>query len=415
MNADTTSVAGAAGRGRALAVDLWNDGRGPLLVAVSVAQLLRFGTRVVFPALLPQIKLEYALDNTTAGIVLGALAAATATTQFPGGVLADRVGERKVLTASIGFAAAGLVLLVAAPAFPGFVAGLVLFGLGNGLFGTTRVTVLSDVYPRRGGTVLGLTNAAGNVGNAGLPIIAGALAAWLGWRAGVAFVIPLFAITAVALWIVVPARTSAAMATGRGMGAMQEVARRVVAGLTRPPVLLATGGMITMTIVYQGFTAFFPTYLVSVKGLPVPVAAALLGVFFAGGVVLQPIIGGVADRYGAGQTLVAVTAGTAVTLVTLPFVNDPIALGLLAAAASLQLGFWPVVFAYDVRALPGDIQGTGLGLQRTTFLYAGVVGPVLVGSLADAGLFDEAYFVLAAMALVGLAVSARLPRLMADE
>lgn len=411
MQADTNLAAGVAGRGRALAADLWSDGRGPLLVAVSVAQLLRFGTRVVFPALLPQIKVEYALDNTTAGIVLGALAAAAATTQFPGGVLADRVGERKVLTASMGFAAAGLVLVVAAPVFPGFVAGLVLFGLGTGLFGTTRVTVLSDVYPLRGGTVLGLTNAAGNVGNAGLPIIAGALAAWLGWRAGVAVVIPLFALTATVLWVVVPNRTSAALATGRGEGALRQVASRVVAGLSRPSVLFATGGMIAMTVVYQGFISFFPTYLVSVKDLPVPFAATLLGVFFAGGVILQPIIGGVADRYGAGRTLVVVTAGTATTLVALPFVEGPIALGLLAAAASLQLGFWPVVFAYDVRALPGDIQGTGLGLQRTTFLYAGVVGPVLVGSLADAGLFDEAYFVLAGMALVGLALSARLPRL----
>lgn len=46
---------------------LRGNGRGWILLAISIGNLLSLGIRVAFPALLPDIRTEFQLTNTTAG------------------------------------------------------------------------------------------------------------------------------------------------------------------------------------------------------------------------------------------------------------------------------------------------------------------------------------------------------------
>jgi len=177
---------------RGVVDDLWSDGRGWVLVAVSAGQFLSLGVRLSFPALLPQIKADFLITNTVAGILLTVLWVSFATAQLPGGVLADRIGERNTLVTSMGLGAVAVAVLVAAPAFPLFVLGLVLFGFGTGLYGTPRITALSDIYPDRAATAISVNSAVGNVGNAVVPVVATVVAGWFAWRTGVGFSLPGF-------------------------------------------------------------------------------------------------------------------------------------------------------------------------------------------------------------------------------
>lgn len=68
--------------------------------------------------------------------------------------------------------------------------------------------MLSDVYPDRSGTAIGVASAAGNVGTTSLPAIGGVVAAAVGRRLGFGLVVPLLLATAVGLWSVVPRRTA---------------------------------------------------------------------------------------------------------------------------------------------------------------------------------------------------------------
>ena len=397
------------GRGvEAVVSDLWSDDLKWILVALSVGQLLSIGIRVVFPALLPDIRAEFLLTNTTAGILLSVLWIGFATAQLPGGILGDRVGERNALVTSVGLATIGLVVIVLSPNLPLFALGLALFGIGTGLYATPRITVLSDVYPDRAVAAISVNEAVGNAGNAVLPVLATVIAAWFSWRTGIGMALPAFVLLAAALWIVIPFRTSPGMETD-DEEPRREAVRRVLLAATRKPVLIATGGMILLGFVWQGFTAFLPTYLVDVKGISQSTAAVALGTFFLAGSVLQPIFGSIADRYDERPILIGVSAVTAVGLAGFPFADSIAAFLALSVLASFQLAFWPIIFAYIPRALPDNVQGSGFGLLRAVFLYAGATGPIVVGSLADFDLFDESFLLLAGLAGIALVLSAILP------
>ena len=198
--------------------ELWSDGRGWILVVISAGQLLSLGVRLVFPALLPQIKAEFLLTNATAGALLSLLWVSYATAQLPGGVLTDWVGERRSLITSGTLAAVSIAVIVLSPGLALFVVGLLAFGVSTGLYATPRITVLSDVYPERAGTAIGVNAAAGNFGNAVIPLIATVVTGVFAWRVGVGVALPWFVLLVVGFRLVVPFRTSSRLerdGTGR--------------------------------------------------------------------------------------------------------------------------------------------------------------------------------------------------------
>jgi MFS family permease len=146
-----------------------------------------------------------------------------------------------------------------------------------------------------------------------------------------------------------------------------------------------------------------------VKGLSAQAAATLFGAFFAGGVVFQIVGGNLGDRFGQRRTMALILLASAATMFVLPFVSGWRLLIPATIAVGVQLGYWPTVFAYTIAALPDEGQASGLGLLRTFYLLVGSLGSAFVGLLADIDLFDEAFLVLAGLALVATGLSLRLP------
>lgn len=279
--------------------DLRGDGRGWVLVAVATGWLFVFGTRVVLPALLPQVKAAFGLDNATAGLLVSLLWGAYAITQFPAGILSDRIGERRTLVTSVVVVAVGVLALALSPTLLLFVGGLLLFGFGSGLYAPPRVTVLSRTFEDNDGTALGVTFAIGNLGAAAMPIVAAAIALWVGWRAGFGFVVPVFAGVGIALWLVVPIQSNASHTTTLS----RQTASRVVRAVLTRRVLLSWVAMTMVLFAYQGISAFLPIYLIESKGLSQGMASGLYSVFYASGAIAQSLAGNAADVYGSPTVL----------------------------------------------------------------------------------------------------------------
>lgn len=369
--------------------------RGILLATVAFGWLLALGVRLVFPAVLPEIRSDFGMGLSTAGTLLSALWIAYAAMQFPGGLLADWIGERAILVVSVGVATVGVGGVVAAPTIESFFAATVLVGLGVGLYGTTRITVLSDTFPDHSGTAIGITQAAGNVGTTLLPPLAGLLTVWAGWRLSFGVLVPAFLLVIAGLWLRVPPRTSP-------RGADDTVVRiSAVAGtLSKRRVVAATLMMAALSVVYQAFTGFYPTYLGLQKNLGADRAATLLGVFFGAAILIQPLAGAIGDRFGARKTLLAAVTMTGGGLAVIPHIEGWLPLVTVTMLASVQLSIWPIANAYVVEVVPDDIQGTTMGVTRTFYLGVGAVGPAVVFAVADAGRPDAGVFGLAALALV---------------
>jgi MFS family permease len=386
--------------------DLWQDGRGWVLVVVSVGWMLVLGGRIVYPALLPLIAADFGIDYATAGLLVGVLWTAYSLMQFPGGVVADWAGERAVLTLSLVASFVGMTAIFLAPAFGAFVVATAILGVGNGIYGTTRVTVLSDTFPDMDTTAISINQASGNLGNTVFPVVAGGIAAAVGWRLGFGFLVPLFALTAVAVWVVVPRRTSPPAEDGESV---RETMTAVAAAVRGREVLLVAGVLFLLMFLYQSLTGFLTTYLVEAKGLGADTAATLYGAFFASATVVQFVSGLVSDRYGQRVALGLFVGAAVPAFVALPFASGVWQLLVVVVLLSATLGAFPPSHAYAVRALPAAVQGSGYGLLRTLYIAFGATGPPLVGLMADVGRFDEAFFLLAAVALAASLSSRLLP------
>jgi MFS family permease len=395
---------GIVDEARAIGRGLWREGRGWVLILVAMGWVLSLGTRYVFPVLFPAIRADLDIGLSTLGVLYTLLWVAYAVGQFPGGIVADRFGDRNTLVAST--AVTVLAIGLAVNAFL-LAVGMVLFGLATALYGPVRFTVLSGIYDEYEGTAIGITQAAGQLGNALLPVGASAVAAYLTWQAGLLCVLPLFAVVTVGLWLVVPTRSAESSSAVDDLST--ETLRYVLRHVTdRRPLALAGVLAITM-FVLQGMSGFYPTYLADVKGLSSGDAALLYGLFFSSAVVVQPIAGSLGDVLSKRWTLLVGFGPLSVGLLLVPFASGRYQL----TAVTLLLGsiffVTPVAIPMLMATLPADIEGTGLGLLRTGYFLFGATGTAVVGILADRGSFDESFLVLTALLLVAVLLVAVLP------
>ena len=385
---------------------LASGGRGRILLVVALGWGLTIGGRTIYPALLPDLRAAYGLDLTAAGWLLAVLFAAYALGQLPGGVLADRIGERITLTLSVGLSGGAILLVVLSGSTLALFGATAVFGFAVGFYAIARFTAIARIYPEGYGTAIGVTNVAPEIGQAAVPPIAGLIAVAAGWQYGFGFVVPVFVLVAIALWVTVPPTESSASAATSAptLASLQYVA----ASLRHPPVLLATLSMILGISVWQAFTGFYTTYLVEVKGLEPSVAAVLFGIYFAATALIHPVSGLVYDRLHVRYPF-ALVALSVVTLAALPLIDALWLLVLASVLLGTLLAFETSTESYLVGALPADIEGTGFGILRTTIFATGAASPVVFGAVADRGFFDELFVVLAGLTALTVVVGALLP------
>lgn len=127
------------------------------------------------------------------------------------------------------------------------------------------------------------------------------------------------------------------------------------------------------------------------------------------GAVSQPSAGYLADKVGTWTTLGIITGVTALVLATVPAVFGLLPLAALVPLLGVQMAVGPVCSAHMLTILPSDIQGITYGLLRTVWFGLGSTAPFVVGSLADNGQFDLAFFLFAAIAGTAVVLFVRFP------
>jgi MFS family permease len=358
--------------GAAISRDAWLR----LAACAAAAALLQMDGTIVTVAL-PSVGEELGADSHELSLVLTTYFLAYGLTLFPGGVLVDRVGSRRVGLAGLAVFAAGALIGALAGNLEVLVGSRVVQGIGAGLVSPASLAGAVSGFPaERRGAALGIWGASSGMANLIGPVIGGLLTVAIGWRACWWFLVPASAAAALALWQLVPP-TVRADESPETAGLRQRVvaAAALVAALTFAVMIAAF---------YLG-----QQYLQVAAGYSALGAAAALTLIALLVVIGAPLAGRLADRRGDGPALGLGFALVALALGVLAIPGVPLeGLGALPLLIPFGLGlgmlFVPASRA-ALNAVPQAKHGRVSSLLSVSRLLGAGIGAVLAGAALSGG------------------------------
>lgn len=381
---------------------------------------------VALPPLLPLLVADFSIRYAEAGALLTVFYLVYSIFQLPAGLLADRIGQRGLLTGGMVVLAGGVLLASFAPDYRTLVVAQVLAGIGGSTYHPTGMSLVSDF--ESGGTegrAMGIHGLGGIIGTALAPALIGGVAALYGWR---------LALQAGALVGVVYAGVFGVLyapPVGYGDDEGAEVisdSERLgtdgggVDSQSRNGVLARLGRLMKIPLAWWVVVLFLADFLVSFEiGAIRTYATSYLfqrvgestatanGIFFAmlvGGGIASLSAGHLADRIDRiwlGVGVLALSAGGLAVTALVP------ASTVLLYAWFLLLGvvvyaIFPALNALTAEYSDEEFSGSLFGVMLTAGSLGGAAGPLAFGWLAEVIGIQTAFPAIAGVGLLAIPV-----------
>ncbi len=374
-----------------------------IVLCGGLAFFCSFIDRLSWPPVIPMASRELGLTAAQAGGFMSAFFLGYLLTQLPGGMLADRLGTRKVLLTSLFFMG---IFTLGMTWVPGFWTGTVLrflAGIGSGAVLAASVKGVYDHFgPTRRATAMGFFMASCPLGLLVANLLAPVIAAGYGWRASFlaagGFTLLVLAIS----WQVLPrpAETRHPAATGAGGGNTL----RTLAG-NRALMLTAVAGFFAMWGTW-GTLTWANTYMHQSLGLSLKQSGQVMAVFAAGALLGQPLAGWLADRLPRHRRQVGMAILACFALLLWLFGNNQDTRQLVILAPLLGAGsfiFGPVLNTFISELVAPPQVGTAIGFCNAVWQLGSVISPLTAGYFLDlTGDYAWAFAVLAAGPLLAV-------------
>jgi predicted MFS family arabinose efflux permease len=385
---------------------LWLLPFGVTLVAMFSLQLSNLG----FSPLLPSIQADVGMSFTQLGFFTGIYGLLALLLSVPAGLTAKRFGEKRVLAAGLVGVAIGSVLLARAWNFESAVAfrGLTIFGY-RFAFVSVLIAVAMTAPPRlRGRTmgVLGATSAMASV--IGAPL-GGALVGELGWRTAILGYAAMALLGAAVFFLFYRATEEPSSEPAAAVPADGERNRSAF----RAPVVW----LLALVVGLGGFGQFTVTYFVpsvadSVYGLDAAAAGIIISTGYIAAIVLNLVIGTLADRFNKLAVLGAIVAVLAIASASLAVEHE--ILFRVATAVVIGFGFSAANQLYGLAGslMPRRETGNAMGIVSLGAGLFGFFGPQMLGILRDTtGSFAAGFYMVAVADVLTLGLIVLLHRL----
>jgi MFS family permease len=357
-----------------------------VVVAASLGWMLDAFDVMLYSIVLATLMRAFGMSRTTAGLLNALTLAASAIGGLGFGLLADRFGRRRMLSASILFYsvctfACGLSTSI-------FMLGVFRFLLGLGMGGewNTGATLVAETWPAHWrGRAIGIVQSSWAVGYALSAVTAWIILAHANWRwVFFAGILP----AGVVLWIQrrvleppVWERMRAAAAPGEKRHAWSKSMR---------PLLILTLTNTFGMFGWWGLFTWIPAYLI----LPVTqggrgftamnLTGFLVVINLCGMLPGYQLFGVAADRFGRRRTLVGYLAAAALAVPLLASARQPALILVFACiAAFFGTGFFTGSGLIGGEIFPTAIRATALGVSYNVARGLSALAPATIGALSE--------------------------------
>jgi sugar phosphate permease len=373
-----------------------------------VAYLDRINVAVAGPTIMKALH----IDHAQFGYVLSAFTFGYALMQIPGGILADRLGARRLLVAALVIWSIFTACTGLAWSLVSLVVIRILFGVGEGIENGAQFKLIGDYFDSRersSANALFLTALA--LGPAfGSPMTTKLIAA-AGWR-GVFYAFAALGLIVAALmyfFLPKPGRDivhTEVAADGDGKLDWTAVLRR-------PPTWLVFGTYLFFNVAFWGFLGWMPAYLSDSRHIKlaalgfaasIPYLCGFAGMIALGWLGARPLF-----HYRAAVIAAGYVAAAAFLYIAFKAAGvTPCLVGLSVAGFFLYGGFGPF-WAVALDLIPDDLRGALTGFVNFGGQIGGFVAPIVMGHIVEASksytggfLFMIGALILAAICLIAL-------------
>ena len=348
---------------------------------VSFGYFVRIAPSVMAPDLMRDFGVSAAILGNLAAIYFYAYAFL----QVPAGIMLDRFGPRRVLTAAIALCALSTVLFAVAGSTAWAYAGRLLIGAASA-FSLVGALKLASIWfpPRRFALAAGLSSALGTMGGIMGQAPLAALVQAVGWREALIGTAIAGGVLAVIFWLVVrdgvevvPQRAAGAAGIFQSLtkvAAIPQVWLVAWASALQAPALLAFAGL------------WGVPYMMRSYGLGRPAAAAAISLVLVGFAVATPLIGWWSDHIGRRKMPMLVGASASLAAMVALIYGPRLPL-VAAYVLCLVIGFGisAMFLALSVGREhgPPGATGTVVGIINMANMFIGAVFQPLIGWLLD--------------------------------
>ena len=152
--------------------------------------------------LLPLIATDLQLSYAQVGFLKTLISGGQSLFQLPGGIIAERVGERRMLALGLATLSGAFLLLSPAWSFPTVATLCLLIGVGASLQHPLSSSLVSRAYEAQGRrTAMGTYNFAGDVGKVAFPALLSGMILVLSWRGSVELLGAFGLVAALVVWM----------------------------------------------------------------------------------------------------------------------------------------------------------------------------------------------------------------------
>ena len=374
--------------------------RTPLaLVIVSFVLVMIDGYDMFIVSFLaPLIAADLSLTPVSIGQVFAAGLAGSMVGGLVLGPVADRIGRRPTLIASLALAAAATLLCATATTFGSFAALRFVAGFGLGGVLAAVIPLMAEHFPaeRRNATVTLMF-----IGYPFGAVVGGALTAMLldqGWRnLFVATGLVTFLVIVAAWWLPEPQKEPSAASNAQGPSALSSVKGLFAEGRAAATLAMATGVFCMLLVAYL-LNSWTP--MIAVRSGISPHIAALCGVFLnLGGIIGALVSTLLVRKFGLFKLVAVMIAAGALAIALLGQLYGsvvPLLCGLFIAGA-LTIGGQQNTPAMAVQLYPQRMRAAGAGWQFSVGRFGSILGPIIGGHLVAASITPQMMFIVVAI------------------
>lgn len=354
----------------------------------------------IHTAVFSQLREEFDLNLQQLGLIASIPSLASAILAIPVGLLSDRIGPKKMLLMSFGFAGVGAVLAGTASTPLMLIVAVSLIYINTSIYHPASYATTAKMFkPEDRAKAMGLHGAGGTLGHAMGPLSVSLLVGLLAWQWRQVY-----------LFLAVPMIVGILMVYKLPDSEDEEKEEKQEVKTTGEKFLTTS---LIMFLAYQAtrmiassmMNTFLVLYLQDVRGMSLTVSTFLQSTNTLTGLVFAPIGGYLAAKYGDKQWLqVSLLAAFTVLAVAFQIPNNSLFMGLYVlygVGNTLGMAGRSAIMA---RLTPSGQRGLGYALFFLPGSIIGAIAPFVAGYVADIMGFQTIFNVAVVVNFVALGI-----------